>query len=123
MCVVSMVGDYYNDKWQQPWIQPQPILPPQKQPKSFPPERPIIPISVEDIVKSANPTIYKEYVTKEDFDALKKEVLEMKELLKRALDYDKRNNEPNCEMEEKVALLKKVAEFVGVTLEDIFPNK
>lgn len=112
MCVVSMVGDFYSDKWKQPWPQP----------KSFPPEKPIIPISVEDIVKTASPTIYKEYVTKEDFDVLKKEVLEMKELLKRALDYDKRNNEPNCEMEEKVALLRQVAEFVGVTLEDVFPK-
>lgn len=102
MCVVSMVGDYYDDKWREPWKINQPK-----------------PISVEDIVKlSITPSI-----TREEFDSLRKEVLEMKELLKRAVEYDKRNNEPNCEMEEKVALLKKVAEYVGVTLEDVFPNK
>lgn len=103
MCVVSMVGDYYGDKW--------------KQPKSFPPD-PNEQISILDLMKYPSSTI-----SRQEFDSLKTEVLEMKELLKRALDYDKRNNEPNCEMEEKVALLKKVAEYVGVTLEDVFPNK
>ena len=58
-------------------------------------------------------------VTKEEFEALKKEVLDMKELIKRAIDYDKRNNEPHCETENKIALLKQVAEMVGVDLKDI----
>lgn len=95
MCVVSMVGDHYNDKWKQPqWT---------------------------GIISNVTYDSYQ--VSKKDFDALKKDVEEMKKLLERALDYDKRNNEPNCEMEEKVALLKKVAELVGVNLEDIFPKQ
>ena len=90
-----MVGDHYNDKWKQPqWT---------------------------GII--SNVTYDPSQVSKKDFDALKKDVEEMKKLLERALDYDKRNNEPNCEMEEKVALLKKVAELVGVNLEDIFPKQ
>lgn len=62
-------------------------------------------------------------VSRTEFDALKKEVEEMKILLQRAKEYDEKNNEPNCEIDEKVAVLKKVAELVGVNLDDIFKNK
>lgn len=47
----------------------------------------------------------------------------MKQLLIKAKIYDEKNNEPNCEMEEKIILLKKVAELVGVNLEEVFKNK
>jgi hypothetical protein len=40
-------------------------------------------------------------------------------LLERALKYDQDNNEPHCETESKVALLRKVAEAFGVDLNDI----
>ena len=67
MCVVSMVGDHYNDKWKQPqWT---------------------------GII--SNVTYDYSQVSKKDFDALKKDVEEMK----------------------------KVAELVGVNLEDIFPKQ
>ena len=67
MCVVSMVGDHYNDKWKQPqWTG----------------------------IRS-NVTYDYSQVSKKDFDALKKDVEEMK----------------------------KVAELVGVNLEDIFPKQ
>lgn len=91
MCVVSMIGDHFHDKWNQPY--------------------------------------YKEIITnipevsKKDFDDLKKEVLEMKELLKKAIKYDKDNNEPNCEVEEKLETLKKVAELLGVSLDDVLKPK
>ena len=58
-------------------------------------------------------------VTKKEFEDLKKEVLEMKELLKKAVEYDKKNNEPHCEKEEKIEILRKVAEAVGVDLSDV----
>lgn len=87
MCVVSMIGDHYSDKWKQPNYQQ---------------------------IFSTFPE-----VSRHEFEALKKEVLEMKELLKKAVEYDKKNNEPACEIEEKVALLKKIAELVGVDLKDI----
>lgn len=61
-------------------------------------------------------------VTRFEFDALKKEVLEMKELLMRAKKYDEETGQPDCEMEDKVALLKKVAELVGVDLKEVFKN-
>lgn len=90
MCVSSMIMDHYQDKWTNPLNPLFPLAP-----------SPIPPVS------------------KEDFDALKRDVEEMKALLKRAVDYDKRNNEPECEMAEKVALVRKVAEMVGVTLDDV----
>ena len=106
MCVVSMVGDFYGDKWREkPWIQPN---------------LPYVPGT------GTNPQPIPEFkidfgqVSKEEFDALKKEVQDMKKLLERAVEYDKKNNEPNCEMEDKVALLKQVAKMVGVDLSEIF---
>lgn len=94
MCVVSMVGDHFNEKWKDKNFQ-------------FPNLGGYPPLSV---------------IQAGELEELKKEVREMKLLLLRAVEYDKRNNEPACEMEEKVALLKKVAELVGVSLEDVFPN-
>lgn len=60
---------------------------------------------------------------KKEFADLRKEVEDMKKLLERAAEYDRQNNEPACEVEEKVALLKRVAELVGVDLKDVFKNK
>jgi hypothetical protein len=94
MCVVSMIGDHYSQKWTStgPGIQIQ------APGYSFPPL----------------------LVTKAEFDELKREVLEMKALLIKAADYDKKNNEPNCEQEDKVKLLKQIAQMVGISLEEVF---
>lgn len=102
MCVVSMVGDHYRDTFPKkeywPGIQPH-INPP-----------PHIYITPQEI-------------TRAEFDALKKDVEEMKELLKRAKKYDEETGQPDCEMDEKVALLKQVAKLVGVDLSEIFGEK
>lgn len=97
MCVVSMVGDYYQQSL------------PQKYPETY--ERLLIGVGV---------TTYPTGPSRDEFNELRREVLEMKELLKRAKAYDEKNGEPDCEMEEKVALLKKFAELVGVELDEIF---
>ena len=93
-----MVGDYYREKWipGSPGMNPLP--------------------DYSKFLKK------QESASKEDLEALKKEVLEMKELLKRAVKYDEKNGEPHCEMDDKVELLKKVAELVGVDLKDVFPT-
>lgn len=91
MCTVSMIGDHFNEKWNQPNYQQ-------------------IFTNIPEI-------------TKAEFDALKKEVEEMKALLKRAKIYDKQNGEPNCELNEKIEMLEKIAEIVGLNLEDIFEKK
>lgn len=59
-------------------------------------------------------------ITRKEFDDLKRDVEEMKALLIRAKKYDEDNGEPDCEMDDKVALLKKVAELVGVDLSEVF---
>ena len=94
MCTVSMVGDSFNERWKnQDLTNNNPIFNPIK--SGMTPEE------------------------KQEFEDLKKEVLIMKDLLIRAKIYDEKNNEPHCEKEEKIALLKKVAELVGVDLKDI----
>jgi len=55
--------------------------------------------------------------TREEFDSLKKTVDEMMKLLKRAKKYDQENNEPDCEIEDKMQFLREVAKRVGVDLD------
>ena len=59
-------------------------------------------------------------VTRKEFLELQKEVREMKEILLKAKEYDKATGQPDCEVEDKIALLKKVAALVGVDLEEVF---
>lgn len=59
-------------------------------------------------------------VTREEFEALRKDVQELKELLLAAKKFDEATNQPDCEAEDKVALIKRVAEAVGVDLEEVF---
>lgn len=97
MCVVSMVADHYRDKWTT-----GPTIPNWMQPIGVP----LVP----------------DYISRADFDKLKADVEEMKALLQRAKLYDEANGEPDCEMADKVDLLRKVADLVGVSLNDVFPN-
>lgn len=89
MCVYSMIGDHFNDKW-------QPIQQPFQ--------------------------TYIQGVSQQEFDKLKDEVLEMKKLLERAIKYDKEHNEPSCQTEEKVKLLKEMAKVFGIELPE-FPKE
>jgi hypothetical protein len=97
MCTMSMIGDHYREKWQYlPGIYQSPLQEPFVQQQFGQPQ-----------------------VSRAEFDMLKREVEEMKALLKRAKKYDEDNGEPNCEMDEKMAILRKVAEMVGVNLDDV----
>ena len=97
MCVVSMIGDHFNEKWREPY-----------KPYTYP-NYPV--------------NSFQQEVSKEEFDQLKREVEELKALLKRAKIYDEKNNEPNCEIEEKMEFLRKVAELVGIDLNDVIKDK
>lgn len=92
-----MIGDYYRTSIPQQWgwtdkihVQPAPE-----------------PFQVPD------------YVTKKELDELKKEMQQVKELLKRAKDYDAKNNEKDCEVEEKMEFLRKVAGLVGIDFDEL----
>jgi len=113
MCAVSAVMDNWKNTW--------PNIPPVNFPSNpFPG-----PITVQPSLKLMpdyqplfhDPT---EYVTKEEFDKLKREFEAFKKLLLAAKEYDEATDQPGCEMEEKVALVRKVADTLGVNVDDVF---
>lgn len=106
MCVVSFIGDHYHEKWD-----------PYKD--RFSPIQPLAPMPTSNpIIVYPDPE-----VSKAEFEKLKKEVEELKILLKKAKIYDEVNNEPDCEIEEKMDFLRKVAALVNIDLDDVFDKK
>lgn len=89
MCTYSVIADGWRDQL------------PYRYPQTFP--QPSTIVTVPEISRT-------------EFDALKREVKELKELLKAAKKFDAATGQPDCEMEEKVALLKQIAKLVGVEL-------
>ena len=65
-------------------------------------------------------TMYYDAVGRDEFNTLKAELEALKKLLKAAKIYDDETGQPDCEMEEKVELIKRLADLVGVDLENIF---
>jgi len=92
MCTVSFIGDSIPGTW------------PKRYPETFP----------------AYPTTLPSEVSRSEFDALKAEIAALRDLLVAAKRFDAATGQPDCEMDEKVALIKKVAELVGVPLGDVF---
>ena len=108
MCVVSAVGDHYGDRWRdKPYVQPGTY------PYSYPD------IVTTDKTPWFTPEV-EPIITREEFDILKIQVQEMHEMLRVAQKYDDDTDQHDCEMAEKVEILRRVAEFVGVSLEDVF---
>lgn len=95
MCSVSMVGDHYRDMWKDNPLTRQPSI------QQWP------------------PGAFDSSPTRSEFNELKRQVEEMKLLLARAKKYDEDNGEPECEIDEKMDLLRKVAKLVGVELDDV----
>lgn len=108
MCVVSNIGDYWKDRLpdQYPWINPH-----------ITPLTPTGPQTGGSHTFTIGPG-----VTQQQFDELKKEMEELKQLLKAAIKFDEKTNQPHCEQEEKIQLIRKVAELVGVDMKDVFPD-
>ena len=98
MCVVSNIGDQYGRTLpnQFPWIN--------NPPKDW---------TTQTYVYTPGPT-------RAEFDELKKVVEQMRLDLIAAKAQDIAEGNPDCEMEEKVALLKRVADLVGVDLSEVF---
>lgn len=106
MCVYSMIGDHFTDKWKPL----NPLLPSQP------------PVSPDGIGTTSGGGLFANLVSKQEFEALKKEVVEMKELLKKAREYDEKTGQKDCQQEEKIALLRRVAEAVGINIDDVLPT-
>lgn len=100
MCVVSMIGDHFRDKWTNPGGYGAAVT-------AISPSMPNV------MIRPITP------VGRDEFEALKREVEEMKALLRRAKAYDERNGEPDCEIDEKMDVLRKVAKLVGIDLNDV----
>lgn len=98
MCFVSYVGDSYGEKFPKkyPWLDG---------------------MQQASGTSTAGGFVYG--VTRTEFEALRDDVKEMKEILISAKLYDESNAEEPCFKEEKVELLRRIAELVGVDLEDL----
>lgn len=96
MCVYSMIVDHYSDKWQEYITGPRPFVPL--------PANQWMP-GVWPATPAVTPTITPE------------EIAEFRKLLERAREYDKKNNEPDCELESKKQRLLKLAEELGVKID------
>lgn len=88
MCVVSMVMDHYKDTIPQ-W--------PQK------PSITIQPFTIDFTLEAWKADI-------------ERRLEEMKKLIKSAKEYDKKNNEPDCELDSKRQALKKLAGEIGIEI-------
>lgn len=89
MCVVSMIYDHYWDRWNPYRSPPVPEFP-------VPPTVPVPP---------PQPAITPE------------EIEEFRKLLERAREYDRKHNQPDCELEEKREKLRQLAKELGVEIE------
>jgi hypothetical protein len=112
-----MIVDHYGEKWRKiiseppyapsvPFPNPQPlklpdILPPLPEQGSGDQSRP----------SENNP------VTQEDLDKIRRDIQDLKDLLKRAKEYDEKTGQPDCELDEKKRRLKEIADMVGVDIE------
>ena len=59
-------------------------------------------------------------VSRKEFEELKAEVTALKDLLIAAKIYDEKTGQPNCEKEEKIALLKNLADQLGIDMSEVF---
>ncbi len=50
-------------------------------------------------------------VSREEFDRLRREILEVKELLRKAKEYDEQTGQKDCESEEKISKLRRIIKF------------
>ncbi len=93
MCAVSMVGDHYNPQFQ-PYVQP--------------------------LQGAGGMSQLFQQISRAEFDELKRQVLEMKDLLIKAKEIDDKTGQPDCEQEDKVRILKAIAKAFDVDLSAVF---
>lgn len=97
MCMVSNIGDNWGQTFPQKWPNFWPVT----KPPSFWPASPVD-------------------VSREEVEALRREIEELKKLLTAAKEFDKATGQPDCEMDEKVKMIKAIAKMVGVDLGNVF---
>lgn len=96
MCVVSMIMDDWNKKYNDDWHK--------KYPGGW----------------EQSPTYnFLAFATKQDIEELRKEIQELKKLIEAAHLYDVATGQPECQDEEKLAILQKLAEAIGLDISDL----
>jgi hypothetical protein len=60
--------------------------------------------------------------TRKEFEALKKELEELKEKLKAGKKQDEEEGNPDCEMEEKIEFLRRLGTYIGVDFDEVFKS-
>lgn len=103
MCTVSNIGDGWRDSF----------------PKKYPD---IVPYIQKPQVSITEFLVFKEQHKKE-IEELRNEIKELKKLLKAAKEFDAKTGQSNCEMDDKVEFIRKIAELVGVDMNDVFFGK
>lgn len=93
MCVVSYVVDYGDNFFFKKYYGPGPNISP-----------------------TFDPILSK-------LDEIKRELEQLKEVLKAAKIFDDKTGQPDCTKEEKWNLIKRLAEMAGVDLSEFLPNK
>jgi hypothetical protein len=109
MCVVSYIGDYGRQQWPGPWDIPK-TIPPAPWPTIPPPTVPPTPwLPLPELPGQTKPVEVKPYngPTKEQFE-------EFLELLRQGARFDRLAKQPHCEQDEKIAWIKRLAEYIGV---------
>lgn len=104
MCVVSAVTDHYTGKWPNQF----PNVWPQINPNVHPSNPPFTGVSSKTKNDIAIETLQREVAE------LTKQVEELIDLMPVLKKYDEDNNEPDCEMDEKVELIRKLCDALGV---------
>src|SRR5437868_14748082 len=100
MCVVSMVTDHYTDKWR-PFVQPGTLIP-------------LMPgDSIGTVTTGLTFTVVSP-LTAEEITQFRRDAEELRTLLDRAREYDRRNHEPNCELDSKRQMIKAIAAALGI---------
>lgn len=95
MCAVSFVGDAWGRTVpdRYPWVYP------------------------------TVPTVVPEGVSRAEFEALRTEMSELRKLLVAAKAFDAATGQPDCEMDEKVELIKRLAALVGVDFDGVLAEQ
>lgn len=101
MCVYSQIVDYETERWKKKYWTHDPW-------KDFYGDPIAVPLPY---VKPKD----------EEKENLKKEIEELKDLLKRAIKFDRETNQEECESERKKKLLQEMAKQLGVEIE--FPEE
>jgi hypothetical protein len=105
-----MISDHYDKKWDEEYKK----IIQQPHPGTLYPPTTIMPIDTSGMAP-----IFTQ-ISRTEFENLKKQVEEMRELLTKALAYDRMTNQAECSNEEKLDRLEKVAKFVGIDCDDLF---